>query len=37
MKNKNKMGLYLLQIYLKIQIMKLHGNVRLNSIKIRLT
>lgn len=37
MQNENKMGLPLLQIYFKIQIMKLHGNVRLNAIKIILT
>lgn len=37
MKNKNKMGLYLPQIYFKIQIMKLLGNVKLNSIKILVT
>lgn len=37
MKNENKMGFYLLEIYFKFQIMKLHGNVRLNSIKILLT
>lgn len=32
-----KMDLYLQQIYFKIQIIKLCGNVRLNSIKILLT
>lgn len=31
------MDLYLQQIYFKIQIIKLRGNVRLNSIKILLT
>ena len=32
-----KMDLYLQQIYFNIQIIKLRGNVRLNSIKILLT
>lgn len=37
MKNKNKMGLYLPQIYFKIQIMKLLNNVKLNFIEIPVT